>query len=95
MSRKSDDKIVPRNGHTLMVVSVCRISGCADHKELSLDDQEDNAEETVSDLYEGPIESSFTTFRRRAKANASIGRRLRRLRRHTSPGNTTSSFTMT
>jgi DNA invertase Pin-like site-specific DNA recombinase len=49
--------IVPRNGRTLVVGIVARISGCADQKEVSLDDQVDHAKETVADLpYEGPVE---------------------------------------
>ncbi|HEX8911280.1 MAG TPA: recombinase family protein [Humisphaera sp.] len=46
----------PRNGHTLVVGIVARISGCANQKELSLDDQVDHAKHVVADLYEGPVE---------------------------------------
>jgi hypothetical protein len=56
MFRKSDDELKPRNGHTLNVGIVCRISGCPNQKELSLDDQEDHAKETVADLYSGYVE---------------------------------------
>jgi len=56
MGRKSEDELKPRNGHTLIVGVVCRISGCVNQKELSLDDQEDNAKEVIADLYDGPVE---------------------------------------
>jgi hypothetical protein len=35
---------------------VARISGCADQKELSLDDQVDHAKEIVREMYVGPVE---------------------------------------
>ena len=54
MTRSSDDSLQPRNGHTAMVLLVCRISGCARQKELSLEDQLDNGKETAADLYDGP-----------------------------------------
>lgn len=56
MSKPSDRELVPRNGHTLMVAIVCRISGCPGQKDLSLEDQEDYAKEAVGDLYQGPVE---------------------------------------
>ncbi len=56
MSRRSEFELKPRNGHTLMVRVVCRISGCQNQKELSLDDQLAYAQEYVADLYAGPIE---------------------------------------
>jgi site-specific DNA recombinase len=56
MSRYSEAAVRPRNGHTLIVGVVCRISGCANQKELSLQDQEDNAKEAVKELYDGPAE---------------------------------------
>jgi hypothetical protein len=40
----------------LRVGIVCRISGCQNQQELSLDDQEDNAKEAVAEVYEGPAE---------------------------------------
>lgn len=54
MTRRSDSEVRPRNGHTLMVAMACRISGCPGQKELSLEDQQDNAKETVQGLYDGP-----------------------------------------
>ena len=48
--------IVPRNGHTLVVGIVARISGCQNQKELSLDDQVDHGKEVVNELYQGPVE---------------------------------------
>ena len=56
MSRRSESVLVPRNGHTLVVGIVARISGCPNQKEASLDDQEDHAKEAVADLYDGPVE---------------------------------------
>ena len=56
MLRCSNSELKPRNGHTLIVGIVCRISGCANQKELSLEDQEDHAKEAVKELYDGPVE---------------------------------------
>jgi hypothetical protein len=47
---------LPRNGHTLTIGVVARISGCANQKELSLDDQVDHAKQVVAELYDGPVE---------------------------------------
>ena len=55
MSR-SDNELKPRNGHTLDTGIVARISGCANQKELSLEDQVDHAKEEVAELYHGPSE---------------------------------------
>ena len=55
MSR-SDNELKPRNGHTLVVGIVARISGCANQKEMSLDDQVDHAKEVVAEMYDGPVE---------------------------------------
>ncbi len=57
--------LVPRNGHTLRVLIVARISGCTNQKELSLDDQVDHAKEEMRDLHDGPIE--FTTIATKGK----------------------------
>ena len=54
--KRSDEFLKPRNGHTLIVGIVCRISGCASQKEMSLKDQEDHAKEAVKELYDGPAE---------------------------------------
>ena len=48
--------LVPRNGHTLQVLIVARISGCQNQKELSLEDQVDHAKQEVAELYHGPCE---------------------------------------
>ncbi len=48
--------MVPRDGHTLRVLIVARISGCQNQKELSLEDQEDHARQEVADQYNGPSE---------------------------------------
>ncbi len=49
----SREPLVARNGHTLRVIIVARISGCQNQKEVSLEDQEDHAKQEVADLYEG------------------------------------------
>jgi len=54
--RPSNKELKPRNGHTLVVGIIARISGCANQKELSLDDQVDHAKEVVAELYEGPVD---------------------------------------
>lgn len=54
--RRSHHLLTPRNGHTLKVLIVARISGCQNQKELSLDDQEDHAKEEINEFYEGPCE---------------------------------------
>ena len=56
MYANQDAPIVPRNGHTLMVGIVARISGCANQKEMSLDDQVDHVKEVAAELYEGSID---------------------------------------
>ena len=56
MTRRSDENLQPRNGHTLVVGIIARISGCAKQKEVSLDDQVDHAKEVVAEMYDGPVE---------------------------------------
>ena len=56
MSRSNGSIITPRNGHTLVVGIVARISGCAKQKEVSLEDQVDHGKEEVAERYEGPVE---------------------------------------
>src|ERR1700681_3683953 len=56
MVSSENPPVAARNGHTLMVGNVCRISGCPKQKEESLDDQEDNAKEVIADLYSGQVE---------------------------------------
>lgn len=46
----------PRNGHTLVVGIVARISGGQNQKELSLEDQVDHAKAEVAELYQGAVE---------------------------------------
>ena len=52
----SNSSLQPRNGHTLVVGIVARISGCQNQKELSLQDQEDHGKEVVAEMYNGPVE---------------------------------------
>jgi len=54
MTRRSDDQLKPRNGHTLVTGVVARISGCVNQKEMSLDNHVDHAKEGVADMYDGP-----------------------------------------
>jgi site-specific DNA recombinase len=54
--RKSNEELVPRNGHTLCVLVGARISGCANQKEISLDDQVDNSKEFVCNIYIAPVD---------------------------------------
>jgi site-specific DNA recombinase len=56
MVQRANGVLSPRNGHTLTVGVVCRISGCQNQKELSLEDQEDNAREIIRETYQGPVE---------------------------------------
>ena len=56
MGRRKRSELRPRNGRTLMVGIVARISGGPNQKELSLDDQVDHAKQAVADLYGGPVE---------------------------------------
>lgn len=56
MYGRNDPPLAPRNGHTLVVGIVARISGCADQKELSLEDQVDHAKQLVGEMYDGPVE---------------------------------------
>ena len=56
MTRRSDKELKPRNGHTLVVGIIARISGCVGQREMSLDDQVDHAKEVVAELNSGPVE---------------------------------------
>src|SRR4051794_19728926 len=49
VSRPPDPEFRPRNGHTLDVIVVARISGGPNQKELSLDDQADHAREVIDE----------------------------------------------
>ena len=54
MGRKKQP-LGPRDGKTLVVGIVARISGRPNQKELSLEDQEDHGKQVVDDMYEGPV----------------------------------------
>jgi hypothetical protein len=56
MYHESNAPLTPRNGHTLMVGIGARISGCANQKEASLDDQADHGREEARSMYDGPME---------------------------------------
>lgn len=47
--------LVPRNGHTLVVGIVARISGGQNQREMSLDDQVDHAKAEVAEIYSGEV----------------------------------------
>jgi site-specific DNA recombinase len=68
MSQISDKLLVPRNGHTLIVLIVARISGCASQKEVSLEDQIDHGKEEVAELYQGQVK--FQTIETKDKGEA-------------------------
>jgi len=53
---KQHGPIRPRNGHTLVVGIVARISGGQNQKELSLEDQIDHAKQVVAEIYDGLVE---------------------------------------
>jgi hypothetical protein len=57
----SDATIKPRNGGTLVVGIVARISGCANQKEVSLDYQVDHCKQVVAEMYKGPVEYRVVT----------------------------------
>ena len=72
MTRRSDKELKPRNGHTLVVGIIARISGCVGQREMSLDDQVDHAKEVVAELNSGPVE--YRIIATIGKGEASIGR---------------------
>ncbi|MEI7686386.1 MAG: recombinase family protein [Planctomycetota bacterium] len=56
----------PRNGHTPVVGIVCRISGCANQKEVSLEDQTDHGKEVAVDVYPS-VQIDFRTIATKGK----------------------------
>ena len=69
MFRNTSPRAVrPRDGLTLVVGIVARISGCADQREVSLEDQEDHAREVVTELYDGPVEYRVVATRGKGEA---------------------------
>ncbi len=68
MSPRNGPALVPRNGHTLVVVVVARISGCANQKEMSLDDRVDHAKQVVAELYDGPVEYRVVSTKGKGEA---------------------------
>jgi len=57
--RSNDTPVTPRNGRTLMVLAVNRISGEPRQTEDSIEDQQDHARDIVEDEYQGPTEYRF------------------------------------
>src|SRR5690606_4922622 len=66
--RRSSAVLSPRNGHTLVVCVVARISGCQNQKEQSLEDQVDHAREEVAWLYSGPVEYRIVSTKGKGEA---------------------------
>ena len=64
MYERKNERPVPRNWQTLVAAIVARISGCANQKERSLDDQVDDGRNESAALYDGPTE--FCTKWRRS-----------------------------
>jgi site-specific DNA recombinase len=56
MTSSENPRMTPRNGHTLVVGIIARISGCPNQKEVSLEDQLDHGREVVAEHYDGPAE---------------------------------------
>ena len=56
MNYGKDAGLRPRNGHTLIVAIVARISGGPRQKEVSLEDQVDHGKEEIGALYKGAAE---------------------------------------
>lgn len=65
MNFSRSNELVPRNGHTLVVGIPGRISGCANQKELSLEDQVDHGKQVAHEMYDGEIE--FRTISTKGK----------------------------
>lgn len=58
MSIYRTQPLEPKNEVFPVVLNLARISGCPSQKEASLEDQQDNAVEVVSELWEGDIENA-------------------------------------
>lgn len=71
MSTDNEFELVPRRGNVLVTGIVARISGCANQKDLSLEDQEDHGREISQQMWDGPTEF-------RVIATAGKGERLDR-----------------
>ena len=57
MSMYRPQKIQPKNGHTVVLMNVARISGCENQKDESLEDQQEHAREVAGELVDGfPVE---------------------------------------
>ena len=63
MARISQSQLTPRDGQTLKVLIVARISGCAAQKDVSLEDQVDHAKDEVAQLYQGAVEYKIISTR--------------------------------
>jgi site-specific DNA recombinase len=48
--------VAPRNGHALVTGVVARISGCANQRDVSLEDQEAHAHEITEEMFNGRVE---------------------------------------
>jgi site-specific DNA recombinase len=68
MSEDKESKLKPRDGHTLQVGLIARISGCQGQSESSLDTQNDHNKLFVSEIYQGPVE--FDTIATKGKGES-------------------------
>ena len=69
MSLYRPKKMEPKNGHTLVVLIVARISGCQSQLEVSLDDQEMHAKEVVAEVYDGD-KIEYRVFKTKGKGES-------------------------
>lgn len=58
--RVTDKEIKPRDGHMLRVGMVARISGCTNHRELSVEDQIVHVKQAVREHYDDAIDFEVT-----------------------------------
>lgn len=65
MSRQNESQLLPRNGSTLQVLVVARISGCQSQKEVSLEDQVQHAKEVKEEL--STEDTEYTTIATKGK----------------------------
>lgn len=80
MSSYSGPPLRPRNGHTLVVGIVARISGCANQKELSLEDQQDHGKEVVAELHEGAASTEYRIIATKGRGERLDRRELEQIR---------------
>jgi site-specific DNA recombinase len=77
---REEDAMVPRNGHTFVVLIGCRISGCEGQTEVSLEDQEDHGKDEAPIYCDGPTE--FITIATKGKGERLDREELVEIERH-------------